>query len=286
METDTWNSSSTSSSRCPHSYEKGVPICWDCTEEGHVASSPQEGESAAYSPAWQRLRRFRKSLGFWDASLRNSSVYHAGSQASTLELRPPEQGLEVASPGDRRSQPGLIVVTGPQVVSAEEKYLKPEPKTWATETLSKEESLRSSFPISPVESEPEEKRRIWGFQRRTFWILVAIAILALLGLIIGIAVGVSKQKNTHSTSLAPIDEDQVSSIPPPMSSTGITITETVSLSVASRSSTLITLLKTETPSSSSSSTRQGSKPTTTTTATGGGREGGDAAKTAPIIATV
>lgn len=196
METDTWNSSSTSSSLCPHSYEKGVPICWDCAEEGHVAS-PQEGESAAYSPAWQRLRRFRKSLGFWDASLRNSSIYHAGSQVSALELRPPEEGLEVAAPGDRRSQPGLIVVTGPQVVSPEEKYLRPEPKTWSTEAIQKEDSLRSSFPISPVESEAEDDKKIWGFQKRTFWILVVIAILALLGLIIGIAVGVTKQKNAQ-----------------------------------------------------------------------------------------
>lgn len=69
-----------------------------------------------------------------------------------------------------------------------------------------------------------------------------------------------------------------------MSSTGITITETVSLSVASRSSTLVTLLKTETPSSPSM-IRQGPKSTTTAAATGG-REGGGDAKTTAVIATM
>ncbi|KAI0527937.1 hypothetical protein F5B22DRAFT_11591 [Xylaria bambusicola] len=246
MESDTWNSNSTSSSRCPHSYEKGVPICWDCAEAGHVAS-PHETESAANSPAWQRLRRFRKSLGFWDESLRINSIYPAGSQASTLEFRVPEEGLEVAAPNHHRySQPGLIVVSGPQVVSHEEKFQKPEAKSCSTETIQKEENQQAVVlapppapspnpaPALSIASEPDQKA--W-YRRRKFQILVIIAILALVALIIGVAVGVTKQKNSHSsTSLATVDDDQVSSTSPSMSSTGITITETVSLSVPTASS--------------------------------------------------
>ncbi|KAK5627953.1 hypothetical protein RRF57_003668 [Xylaria bambusicola] len=202
MESGTWNSTSTSNSRCPHSYEKGVPICWDCAEAGHIAS-PRGTESVASSPAWQGLRRFRKSLGFWDESLRTSSIYPAGSQASTLEFRPPEEGLEVAVPNHHRySQPGLIVVAGPHVVSHEEKFQKPEAKSCSNETIQKEDNQQAAVvapppatsPIPPITSEPS--RKVW-YRRRMFQILVIIAILALVALIIGVAVGVTKQKSAQ-----------------------------------------------------------------------------------------
>ncbi|KAI0971196.1 hypothetical protein F4678DRAFT_479528 [Xylaria arbuscula] len=293
MSSDSRGTYWTSPSPCPHSYEEGVPVCWDCNEEGHVSSPSVATDMVdnGPSPNWQRLRRFRKSLGFWDMNLRRSSVYpfaaeastQSSTQCSTLELRLPEEGLEVATPHSRRSQPGLIVVAGPRVVSPEEKFIKPEPIRWDSETKLIQSDDVAAPPLPPLphdtpepESESEE-RRIWGLRRRTFQIIIILTILAFLGVIIGIAVGVTQQKGAHSTSLSkqPVSE--------PVSSSSLSmpsmITETVSLYMTSHSSTFLTVLKTEIPSLSSHATK-----TTTITGTAGSR--GDTDPETSIVAIV
>ncbi|KAF2964542.1 hypothetical protein GQX73_g9013 [Xylaria multiplex] len=190
-----------------------------------------------------------------------------------MELRLPEEGLEVAARNQRRSQPGLIVVAGPRVVSPEEKFRSLEPIVGYSEPNQRHDLTSKLEPIQrdvdpPRESgcaqrdslvsEPEKK--ILGLRRRTFYFLLAIAILALAGVIIGVAVAVTQHHMVRSTSLPASSGRNVSStslsMPPP------TTTETVALYVTSDSSSFVTLLKTEIPSSF----RRASK---TTTATGG-----------------
>ncbi|KAI1312091.1 hypothetical protein F5Y03DRAFT_409276 [Xylaria venustula] len=290
MEYDSRDTYRSSPSPCPHSYEEGVPVCWDCNEEGHV-SSPSIGTiDNGPSPSWQRLRRFRKSLGFWDMNPRRSSVYpfaaqsstQPSTQCSTLELRLPEEGLEVATPNSRRSQPGLIVVAGPRVVSPDDKFIKPEPIRWDSETklLQSDDVAPPPPPPPPPHDTPEpepEDTRIWGLRRRTFQIIIVLTILAFLGVIVGIAVGVTQRKGAHSTSLSK------QPVIGPVSSSSLSmpsmITETVSLYVTSHSSTFLTLLKTEIPSLSSHTTKP-----TTTTGTAGSR--GDTDPETSIVATV
>ncbi|KAI1350500.1 hypothetical protein F5Y01DRAFT_315735 [Xylaria sp. FL0043] len=304
MEIDSRDTYWTSSASCPHTHETGGPVCWDCTEEGHVNNSTRGTEEQGYPqylPSRERLRRFRKSLGFWDAGLRRSIIYDAASQSSTLELRLPEEGLEVASPASRHSQPGLIVVTGPRVVSPEEKFSKPEPTIWnsdvktppkdnndddddaaaaaATTTTTVIASRAVSSAASTTSSESDT--RIWGLRRRTFKILIILTVLVIVGIIIGIAVGVTQQKKTHSTSHSTSVDGKVSSSSPSMPS--MVVTETVSLEVTSRSSTFITLLKTQTPSSSS--TRQTPKPTAKTATGGRGSTDSETAVVATVFVT-
>ncbi|KAI1739647.1 hypothetical protein F4680DRAFT_421034 [Xylaria scruposa] len=186
--TATW----TSITPCPHSDALGVPVCWDCAEGGHVRTSPVEGEST--SPSWQRFKKFRRSLSFRTSSYSRSNISLAGTQVSTLEVCSPEEGLEVGSPRSRRSQPGLILVEGPRVVSPEDKFIKPELKSWDSESTQKDEA--SELNVAAVES-TEEKKKIWGLQRRTFQILIVVAVLAFAGVIIGIAVAVTKQNGAQ-----------------------------------------------------------------------------------------
>ncbi|KAI0455484.1 hypothetical protein F5B21DRAFT_513972 [Xylaria acuta] len=178
----------TSSPPCPHSEGIGAPVCWDCAEGGHVRTPPTvEGEGV--SPSWQRFKKFRRSLGFRDGGYSRSNTSPTGTQVSMLEVRPPEDGLEVGSPLSRRSQPGLILVAGPRVVSPEDKFIKSELKSWDSESTQKDDTM--SEPI--VASESIEKKQEWGLQRRTFQILIVVAILTFAGVIIGIAVAVTQQ---------------------------------------------------------------------------------------------
>ncbi|KAI3338835.1 hypothetical protein F4824DRAFT_508812 [Ustulina deusta] len=267
------NTSSASSSPCPHSYEEGVPVCWDCTEEGHV-NTPHVAEEERVSPGWQKFRRFRKSLGFWDASLRRSYIYPTRRQSSTLELQLPEEGLEVAAPNSRRSQPGLIVVAGPRVVSPEDKFQKPEQKSWNSETIQRDSDATIGVAVAGVAvagaAAAELDTKVWGLQKKKFQILVVIAIIAFVGVIIGIAVGVTQQKSSHSTSLSTSISGQVSSSS--LSTPPVIVTETLSLHVEGHSTTaFVTLPKTTTSSSSS----QVSTTTTATTTATGGRVGVD-----------
>ncbi|KAI0445005.1 hypothetical protein F4803DRAFT_548630 [Xylaria telfairii] len=267
-ETKTW----TSSPLCPHSEGIGAPVCWDCAEGGHV-HTPLQREEGGTSPSWQRLKRIRRSLGFGDQSYYKSNTSPTGTQVSMLEVRPPEDGLEVGSPLSRRSQPGLILVTGPRVVSPEEKFIRPEPKSWDSEPPQKLDIV-SEPGVTP---EPTKKGGKWGLQRKTFQIVIVVAILTFAGVIIGIAVAVTQQNKAHSTSTSA--GGHVSSSSSPM--TSIIATETVSYYVADDSSIPVTLSETDKPSSS----RQvGSVMTLTGTPTTATGQGGDKHPESTIIA--
>ncbi|KAI0539028.1 hypothetical protein GGR58DRAFT_271487 [Xylaria digitata] len=222
---------------CVHSDRKAVPVCWDCAEEGHL-NTPSLSEGEGISPTWQKLRNFRRSIVFWDGKSRRSSISLIGTQSSTMELRPPEEGLEVAAFNQRRSQPGLIVVAGPHVVSPEDKFQNPEPNVGYSEPIqshdfaSKPEPIRRDVDPPPQESgsiqkdnpvsEPEKK--IWGLRRRTFHFLVVIAVLALAGVIIGVAVAVTQHHMVRSTPLSASSDGKPtttvsSSAPPPPKNT-------------------------------------------------------------------
>ncbi|KAI8953995.1 hypothetical protein F4801DRAFT_69335 [Xylaria longipes] len=188
----------TSSPPCPHSEARGAPVCWDCAEGGHVRSPTVDSEGT--SPTWQRFKKIRRSLGFRDAGYSRSNIYLAGTSVSTLEVVPPEEGLEVGSPFSRRSQPGLILVAGPRVVSPEDKFLKPELRSWDSESTQTSTQKDETVSESGTASELTRKEKIWGLQRRTFYILIAVAIITFAGVIIGIGVAVSQQNRAHSTS--------------------------------------------------------------------------------------
>ncbi|CAJ2510263.1 Uu.00g061630.m01.CDS01 [Anthostomella pinea] len=171
-------------SRCPHSDRKALPACWDCAEEGDIG----RGAPAA-SPTWESFKKFRKSLRFRDkhphsaSSSMTSTVI--GSQSSAPEVHPPEEGIEVGSPDIRKSQPGLIVVSGPRIVSLSDKFRTG--KSWDREMNQK---------IAVGDGTPT----IWGLRRRTFWVVLACVLLVFVGVVIGVAVGLTKRNHAvHST---------------------------------------------------------------------------------------
>lgn len=169
---------------CPHSEGKGAPVCWDCAEEGHIYT-PSVAYEGGLSPNWQKIGGLR------GGNISRSTISSTGTQASDLEVHLPEGGLEVGTPRLRLSQAGLIVVDGPRAVSPEDKLRKPELQSLNPESHQKEDV--ESTATSNAEWEPTAQS-IWGLRKRTFQILVVIAILALVGVIIGIAVGATRQK--------------------------------------------------------------------------------------------
>ncbi|GAW11059.1 hypothetical protein ANO14919_003980 [Xylariales sp. No.14919] len=263
---------------CAHSDGKSVPACWDCAEEGHIYT-PIAPRGEVISPTWQQLGKLRRSIGFWDGRFRRSIVSSTGRQSSTMELRLPEEGLEVVASDQRRSQPGLIVVAGPQVVSPEDKLRGPEPTIWNSEPIQREDAASEPKSTQKNDIAPEPEKKIWGLRRRAFRILVAVAFLALAGVIIGIAVAVTQQKMTRTTSLSTSGGGQVSSsslsMHPPI------VTETVAPYVTSDSSTFATLLKTEIPLLSP----QASRTTTMTTTAGRGSGGSEPTNVATVFVT-
>lgn len=180
------NASNTSRSNlsCPHSEVNGAPVCWDCADEGHIYT-PSISYGEGLSPSWERIGRLRAG------NVSRSTIYSAGTQASDLEVYLPEGGLEVGTPRSRLSQAGLIVVDGPRAVSPEDKLQKPELQSLNSESYQKEDVESTAASTSEWEPTPQN---VWGLRKRTFQILVVIAILALVGIIIGIAVGAARQR--------------------------------------------------------------------------------------------
>lgn len=239
----------TSKHSCPHMEGKGAPVCWDCAEAGHIYSpSPMEGEEM--SPSWEKFKRFQESPIFRDGDFARNNIYSAGVQSLGLELRPAEDGLEVGVPNSRRSQPGLEVVTGPQVVSPQDKFRKPEleHQKWNSPIIyhQQQEEAVVSHP-SPQKQEPDsynyqhqedrailtrepiagedkkeneekkEEQKILGLRRRTFWIVLAIVVLALFGLMTGVAVGLTQQNKAQyvpSDDHKPHGESELITSPP------------------------------------------------------------------------
>lgn len=169
---------------CPHSGGKGAPVCWDCAEEGHIYT-PSVAYGEGLSPNWQKIGGLRSG------NISRSTISSTGTQASDLEVYLPEAGLEVGTPRSRLSQAGLIVVDGPRAVSPEDKLRKPGLQGLTSGSNQKEDV--ESTAASDAEWEPMTQS-VWGLRKRTFQILVVIAILALIGIIIGIAVSATRQR--------------------------------------------------------------------------------------------
>ncbi|KAI1331224.1 hypothetical protein F5Y16DRAFT_395661 [Xylariaceae sp. FL0255] len=252
MSIDTSKSSITKP--CLHSDGRGLPVCWDCAEEGHIQG---EGEATTSStnPTWQRFKKIRGSPRFLDGNP-HTSPSHNSPQSIAPEVHPAEEGIEVGSPDTRKSQPGLIVVEGPRVVSPEEKLWKSQPRRFSTEK-------------EAIDSRPS---RLLGLQKRSFQVAVAIAFLVVGAIVIGVAVGIS-HKGMGYTELSMSDGDQVSSSPIPVP---LMTTATISLYATSDSSTFMTVRKTEmtlTPSASPASictiTLFSEKPPSPTSSTSG-----------------
>ncbi|KAI3336326.1 hypothetical protein HD806DRAFT_1958 [Xylariaceae sp. AK1471] len=264
MGIDATMKASTSNPLCPHSNGKGLPVCWDCVEEGHINASSEADDGGNISPTWQKLKKFRRSFRFREGGSSTSSTSLTGTQSSAPEVHPPEEGLEVGARNLRRSQPGLIVVAGPRIVSPEDKLRsKPGHQSWNVDSMGRKDGSAALT----------TKTTVWGFRRRTLQILVALALLALAGVIVGVAVGLTQRKGLHSTSLSVSNGGSGEHVSSSSLLTPFVITETVSFYVTSDSSTFITLLKTDSPS-------------TTSAMEGDGKAGGTESTTIAFTSTV
>ncbi|KAI5925011.1 hypothetical protein F4810DRAFT_662528 [Camillea tinctor] len=191
------------SSQCSHSDGKDIPVCWDCAEEGHIR---QKFDTLPSSPTWENFKRMTKGLRLPhhqqeqqsppDYKQKNPYKHASIPFLSTPEVRPPEEGIEVfhAQP----QQPGLEVVAGPRVVSPEDKFRK----VIAVQDVSNEK--KDGLSGGEEEEEKENKAgRIYGLRRRTFWVVVACALLVLMAVVLGVAVGVTQRnKAMQSTALS------------------------------------------------------------------------------------
>jgi hypothetical protein len=117
-------------------------------------------------------------------------------------VHPAEEGLEVGAPSrSRGSQVGLIVVSGPRIVSPEDK-LGPKSgyKSWNSGS-SKDQEYNAVMTQATQKDDTAQaelikttKKKIWGFRKKTLQILVAIAILIFAGIIVGVSVGLTQRK--------------------------------------------------------------------------------------------
>ncbi|KAI0006890.1 hypothetical protein F4779DRAFT_594514 [Xylariaceae sp. FL0662B] len=168
---------------CPHSEGKNAPVCWDCAEQGH----PRGG---GISPTRETFEKIKRSFKFRDRNKPNMDKKSAaaGMQSSAPEVHPPAEGIEVGAPDLRKSQPGLEVLSGPKIVSPDDKYRKPgEHKSWDTE-------LDQKVVVVPG------ARTICGLPRRTFVVLIACLLLVLVGTAVGVAVGLTQRDRALSTA--------------------------------------------------------------------------------------
>ncbi|GAP87473.1 hypothetical protein SAMD00023353_2600800 [Rosellinia necatrix] len=217
-------------------------------------------QSGVSRSSWQGVDRLQTSFGFRDESFGRRGISPTVTPSSTLELRPPEEGLEVGTPGWRRSQPGLIVVTGPQVVSPEDKLRKLEVQSWNSDPDQRDEVGAMSGPAEGKGGK-EGGGKLLGLRRRTFWVFVGIAVVTFVSLMIGVAVVITRHGRDQSTSTSIADGGQASGNPPSMPTMA---TETASVGVAGDSSAFTT--QSETPT-----TYSPSENAETATATGEGR---------------
>lgn len=190
---------SSSNPPCPHMRGGEVPVCWDCTEEGRIIKPPGPAEGTATPPTWQKFGRLRGSFRIGDGNRYKGTTTVSPARrthASDTGTHLPEAGLEVVKPDHRRSQPGLEVFVGPRTVSPEDKFIRSEPKNLGAEATPVPKYEAASNAESTVGSSTavEPTRRIWGLRGRPCWILVVIAILALVGIVVGVAVGVTQRQ--------------------------------------------------------------------------------------------
>jgi hypothetical protein len=184
------NSSPTRSrlSQCPHAAGKNAPVCWDCSEEGHVGS---DGSKSPVSPAWVRMnRKMKKGFAFFDdhSSMRSSTV----RSESTLEWHPPEPGIEVdKSPDSRKAQPGLEVHTGPTTVTSEERERVTQDKAASTGKL--EDGLSQKIVVV-------KRDKLCGLRRKRFWLVLILATSLIVITALGVALGITQRGRSKETS--------------------------------------------------------------------------------------
>ncbi|KAI1173738.1 hypothetical protein F4777DRAFT_423772 [Nemania sp. FL0916] len=169
---------------------------------------------------------------------------------SDLEVHFPPEGLEVGRPDIQRTQPGLIHVDGPRVVSPDERFRNPV-TSWDSESFRKQSGGAALNDAELSHAAPKTRRTmICGLRKRTFWIVVAVAIVALAGVVVGVAVSLTQQHKKLSTTpeSASSGGGQVSSSPSP-TTPPVIATETVYTEVGASSSAGSS--ETATPSSSS-----------------------------------
>ncbi|KAI1488766.1 hypothetical protein F5X96DRAFT_684745 [Biscogniauxia mediterranea] len=205
-------------SSCTHSDGRDLPVCWDCAEEGHVK---QKFDALPSSPTWENFKRITKGLRLPQQQHQHHHRKIPLSSAAP-EVHPPEEGIEVLFHGQHQQQPGLEVVAGPRVVNPEDKFRRVIPVVVAAsidekkkEAVAGEGGGEARISDSSrdreggeggekkKEEEEEAGRRIYGLRRRTFWAVVACALLVLVAVVLGVAVGVTQRNRAmQSTALS------------------------------------------------------------------------------------
>ncbi|KAI0153457.1 hypothetical protein BJ166DRAFT_500417 [Pestalotiopsis sp. NC0098] len=178
---------------CPHSSSVEAPICWDCTEAGHVL---QEDDFSRLRR--EGLRKQRELLcergrhGSWtasnDSTLRTpstlpewhppepgleavySSMFARGAQSEAPEWLPPEQGLEVVQP------------------DCTEKIPVPQ----------KRGIFQRVFKFKHHKTHSQDN---CGLRRRTFYWMLACAILLVLAIVLGVVLGLKFRRRDTSPRL-------------------------------------------------------------------------------------
>ncbi|KAI0106141.1 hypothetical protein F4776DRAFT_470840 [Hypoxylon sp. NC0597] len=193
---------------CPHVDDSGTLVCWDCDEN----RSSQGGGSP---PTWENSGTIKRKLRILSSGGSFASSMLVGGQALAPEVHPPAEGLEACYPDPRNIEPGLEVLSGPQIIY----------KNWDTE-FDQKAVVTPSRPLPPP--------TIFGLRRRIFWLVIVCLILALLvGAAVGAAVGVTR-KNASNAALPESSTTEIGNQPSttPTPSPQIA-TETVSLTLAS-----------------------------------------------------
>ncbi|KAI1633807.1 hypothetical protein F4809DRAFT_644129 [Biscogniauxia mediterranea] len=206
-------------SSCTHSDSRNLPVCWDCAEEGHVK---QKFDALPSSPTWENFKRITKGLRLPQQHQHHHHPHHHKIPLSSAapEVHPPEEGIEVfhGKQQQQQQQAGLEVVAGPRVANPEDKFRRVIPVVVVASDEKKAVAGEGEPRISDSrdrdddeggegekkkEKEEEAGRRIYGLRRRTFWAVVACALLVLVAVVLGVAVGVTQRNRAmQSTALS------------------------------------------------------------------------------------
>ncbi len=166
--------------RCPHSDGPRIPICWDCTEKGHVGKD--KAASPPASPTWIKMNdRLKRSLVALDGRRSFGSLKLRSDSA--FDVHPPEPSIKVSGVSHaRKSQPGLEVSAGPTIVTGEERerVLRGE--------VSLDEKRSSVAKSSP------ERGKICGVRRKVFLIVVGVVILVGIATMLGSILGLREAR--------------------------------------------------------------------------------------------
>ncbi|KAK6189293.1 hypothetical protein LQW54_013410 [Pestalotiopsis sp. IQ-011] len=174
---------------CPHSSSVEAPICWDCTEAGHVLQEDDFSHLRREGLRRQRELYERDRRGSWTAS--NDSTL--GTTSTLPEWLPPEPGLEVVY--------SSMFARGAQSEAPE--WLPPEPGIEVVQPDSAEKI--------PVPRKRGMFQRVFKFKdhktynlrRRTFYWTLACAILLITAIVLGVVLGL-KVRHQDASPSAPL----------------------------------------------------------------------------------